>query len=154
MWYRPVPPARQAKLGVTAPGPPRALQGMQLVGHSSARVGQHRGPHRAGEGDRSSTPGHLEAGGQVGATDDPSWQETLLKACDPNDRKFAAPMVVVAAQGCRLVLPELQLREPVCLGPGYNTPRTALGSYPSEALGAWRGCLRGWRFLVRGAPRL
>ena len=32
--------------------------------------------------DRSSTPGHPEAGGQEGITNDPSWQETLPRACD------------------------------------------------------------------------
>jgi hypothetical protein len=32
--------------------------------------------------DRSSTPGHPEAGGQEGIANDPSWQETLPRACD------------------------------------------------------------------------
>ena len=32
--------------------------------------------------DRTSTPGHPEAGGQEGITNDPSWQETLPETCD------------------------------------------------------------------------
>ena len=32
--------------------------------------------------DRSSTPGHPEAGGQEGITNDPSWQETLPGTSD------------------------------------------------------------------------
>ena len=32
--------------------------------------------------DRTSTPGHSEAGCQEGITNDPSWQETLPSTCD------------------------------------------------------------------------
>jgi len=32
--------------------------------------------------DRTSTPGHPEAGSQEGITNDPTWQETLPRACD------------------------------------------------------------------------
>ena len=41
--------------------------------------------------DRTSAPGHPEAGGQEGITNDPSWQETLPKTCDTHRSSTRVP---------------------------------------------------------------
>lgn len=41
--------------------------------------------------DRSSTPGHREAGGRAGITNAPSWQETLPETCDGHRPGNRAP---------------------------------------------------------------
>ena len=54
--------------------------------------------------DRTSTPGHHEAGGREGITNDPSWQETLPETCDAHRSGNRAPAASTRRPaGCRAV---------------------------------------------------
>ncbi len=60
--------------------------------------------------DRSNTPGHPEAGGREGITNDPSWQETLPENCDAHRSGNHAPACLHEATG-RLPGSPLRQRE-------------------------------------------